>query len=551
MGAPFRLFYLRNLLWVTDMKDFDYDCDWLVIGSGFGGSVSALRLAEKGYSVQVLECGKRYEDHELPKTTWNFKRALWAPFIGFFGLARITPFRNVTILSGSAVGGGSLVYAATLYRAADPFYEDPSWRELADWKAELAPHYDTAETMLGVAEVPIETEADRLLQRIARDAGCEETFQKTRVGVLFGEQEGAEVGDPYFGGKGPDRRTCQFCGACMQGCRIGAKNTLRKNYLWFAEKLGVKIHEKTNVVDIRPLGDGRGADGYEVTTVRTGSWFFRQRRTWRARAVSLNAGALNTNRLLGRCKLNGSLPRLSKRLGESVRTNSETIIALTFPKTADWARCVPISSSIFPDESTHIELVHPGRWGGGWKAYFTMVLAPGPLWVKPFRFVATALRHPVWFLRSIWPFHWVNRSVFVMQMQSVSNAIRFTFRKTLFGRVAMSTEEDEDDQLPRGSDLVEGLLAPLIEQDKAIPQSMYFESFLDTGLTAHILGGTPIGADAHTGVIDSRHRVFGYDNLLICDGAAFPANPGVNPSLTITALAERAMTFIPKKTTTP
>ena len=188
-----------------------------------------------------------------------------------------------------------------------------------------------------------------LLRRIARDAGCEDTFQKTRVGVLFGEEEGAEVGDPYFGGEGPNRRTCQFCGACMQGCRIGAKNTLRKNYLWFAEKLGVKIHEKTNVVDIRPLGDGSGADSYEVTTVRTGSWFFRQRKTWRARAVSINAGALNTNRLLGRCKLNGSLPRISERLGESVRTNSETIVALTFPKTADWARFVPISSSIFPD----------------------------------------------------------------------------------------------------------------------------------------------------------------------------------------------------------
>jgi cholesterol oxidase len=529
------------------VSDTNYDCDWIVVGSGFGGSVSALRLAEKGYSVKVLECGRRYEDDELPRSTWNLKRCLWAPFVGFYGLTRITPFKDVTILSGSAVGGGSVNYASTLYRAADEFYGADEWSEMANWQAELGPHYEVAERMLGLAEQPLETEADRLIKRIARYADCEDTFQRTNVGIFFGDKEGETVSDPYFGGEGPDRTTCRFCGACMLGCQYGAKNTMRKNYLWFAEKLGVKVHDVTNVVDIRPIGGTDGSDGYEVTTQRSGALFFKHRRTFRARAISINAGALNTNRLLGRCKLNGSLPNISERIGESVRTNSETVMALSFPKESDWARCVPISSSIFPEKDSHIELVHPGSSGGGWKLFFTLLTPPGPIYAKPFLFLATAIRHPLWFLRSIWPFQWVNRSVFIMQMRSANNAIKFTFKKTFFGRVAMSTAEDPDDPLPRNFELVEGIVKKVVQEERAIPQGMVFESLLGTSVTAHILGGAAIGKDEKSGVIDSQHRVFGYENLLVCDGAAFPANPGVNPSLTITALAERAMSFIPTK----
>ncbi len=532
------------------MKNIDYDCDWIVIGSGFGGSVSALRLAEKGYSVQVLECGKRYSDDELPKSTWNFKKFMWAPFIRFYGLMRISKFKDITILSGSGVGGGSLAYAATLYRAADDFYDADSWRGLADWHAELAPHYDTAERMLGATEPPIETEADRLLQRIAKYTDCEDTFQKTHVGILFGEEEGAAVSDPYFGGEGPDRTTCKFCGACMQGCPFGAKNTLCKNYLWFAEKLGVKIHELTNVVGIRAIGADDGSDGYEITTERSGALFFKRRKTFRSRAISINAGALNTNRLLGRCKLNGTLPNLSDRVGESVRTNSETIMALSFPEESDWARCVPITSSIFPQEGSHIELVHPGRWGGGWKVMFTLLVPPGPIYLKPFLFLATAIRHPVWFLRTLWPFHWINRSVLIGQMESINNAIKFTFKKTITGRVKMATQQDPDNPLPRNFEVIEGIVKKLAKEEGAIPQGMIFESWFGTTVTAHILGGASIGKDSETGVIDTQHRVFGYQNLLVTDGAAFPANPGVNPSLTITALAERAMTFVPDKSVT-
>ncbi len=529
------------------LKNIDYDCDWIVIGSGFGGSVSALRLAEKGYSVQVLECGKRYEDNELPKSTWNFKKFMWAPFIGFFGLMRISQFRDITILSGSGVGGGSLAYASTLYRAADEFYEVDAWAGMADWKAELATHYDTAERMLGAVEVPIETEADRLIKRIAKYTDCEDTFQKTRVGIFFGENEGETVRDPYFGGEGPDRTTCQFCGACMQGCPFGAKNTTRKNYLWFAEKLGAKIHELTNVVDIQPIGAPDGSDGYEITTERSGALFFKNRKIFRSRAVAINAGALNTNRLLGRCKLNGTLPNISDRIGESVRTNSETLMALSFPEERDWSRCVPISSSIFPGTNSHIELVHPGRWGGGWKVMFTLLTPPGPIYLKPFMFLATAVRHPIWFLRTLWPFHWINRSVIIGQMESLNNAIRFTFRKTFTGRVKMATAQDPDNPMPKRFEVIEGIVRNLSKMEGAIPQGMVFESLLGTAVTAHILGGATIGESPDTGVVDGRHRVFGYENLLVCDGAAFPANPGVNPSLTITALAERAMTFVPDK----
>jgi cholesterol oxidase len=524
-----------------------YDSDWIVVGSGFGGSVSALRLAEKGYSVQVLECGKRYEDHELPMSSWNMKRFMWVPLLKWFGLMRISIFKDVTILSGSGVGGGSLAYAATLYRAADEFYGAPDWAGLADWQAELAPHYDTAERMLGATEPPFETESDRLTKRIAKYTDCEDTFQKTKVGILFGDVEGQAVADPYFGGAGPDRTTCQFCSACMQGCPFGAKNTTRKNYLWFAEKLGVRIHELTNVVAIRPLGADDGSDGYELVAERTGAWFFKRRRVFKARGVVVAAGALNTNKLLGRSKVTGDLPKLSDRIGESVRTNSETLLAVSFPEERDFARGVPITSSIFPDEDSHIELVHPGRWGGGWKPMFTMLLPQAPLLLRPLVFLWTAIRHPAWFARSLWPFGWVQRSIILGQMQTVNNAIKFVFRKTLTGRLKMDTEQDPDHPLPRNFELAEGIVKRLAKEEGAIPQSMVFEAFLGRTVTAHILGGASIGKDARSGVVDAEQKVFGYANLVVCDGSVFPANPGVNPSLTITALAERAMSFIPAK----
>ncbi|MDQ1309504.1 MAG: cholesterol oxidase, partial [Pseudomonadota bacterium] len=299
---------------MTESSDgFDYD--WLIIGSGFGGSVSALRLAEKGYRVGVLEAGRRYRDEDFAKTTWDLKRFLWAPALGLRGIFRLTPFKDVFIASGAAVGGGSVVYANTLYRASPAFFSNPQWSQLGDWAETLAPHYATAERMLGVQQVPRESDGQRLLREVGRHFGVEGTFRRTPVGVYFGDP-GRPVADPYFGGDGPDRTGCTFCGACMVGCREGAKNTLLKNYLWFAEKRGARVLPEREVVDVRPLGADDGSDGYVVTTQRPGAWFRKKRETFRTRGIVLSAGALGTNRLLAKTKLEGSLPRISDRLGQ-------------------------------------------------------------------------------------------------------------------------------------------------------------------------------------------------------------------------------------------
>jgi cholesterol oxidase len=324
-----------------------HDYDWLVIGSGFGGSVSALRLREKGYSVGVLECGKRFADDELPRSTWDVRRYFWAPRLGMRGIFRLTIFKDVAIVSGAGVGGGSLGYANTLYRARRRFYEDPQWSGLADWETALAPHYDEAERMLGVVAYDEDDHADDLLREYAREIGVEDTYAKTRVGVFLDGRPGERVPDPFFGGAGPERTACMRCGRCMVGCPHGAKNTLVKNYLWLAERAGAEVLPERMVVDIRPIGAPDGSEGYAVTTEHPGAWLRKRRRTFTARGVVLAAGALGTNRLLAASKLSGSLPRVSERLGELVRTNSEAILAVTLPRDApDIIRRVAITGSI-------------------------------------------------------------------------------------------------------------------------------------------------------------------------------------------------------------
>jgi len=525
----------------------DFDYDWLIVGSGFGGSVSALRLAEKGYKVGMLEAGRRYRDEDYAKTTWNLKRFLWAPALGLRGIFRLTPFKDVFIASGAAVGGGSVVYANTLYRASPDFFVNPQWAGLDDWAAALAPHYDTAEKMLGVQTVPRESDGQKLLLEVGKQFGVEGTFRRTPVGVFFGEP-GATVPDPYFGGEGPARTGCTYCGACMVGCREGAKNTLVKNYLWFAEKRGVQIHAEREVVDIRPIGAEDGADGYAVTTQRPGAWFRKQRRTFTARGIVMSAGALGTNRLLARCKLGGSLPRISDRLGQLVRTNSESILAVTLPEgmARPW-NDVAISASIYPRADTHIEFVTYGRYGDFMSLLYTLITGDGTRITRPLLWLGNVLRHPLRFLRTLWPIGWSRRTVLFLVMQSLDNAISFRARHGLFGGVSLSTEQDPEKPNPTFIEIGNRAAEWLAQRTGGYAQSMLLEAWANIPTTAHILGGAVIGRDATSGVVAADSRLFGYRNFLVCDGSTVPANPGVNPSLTITAMSEHAMSLVAAK----
>ncbi len=522
-----------------------HDYDWLVIGSGFGGSVSTLRLREKGYSVAVLECGKRFADDDFPRSTWDLRRYFWAPKLGMRGIFRLSIFKDVTIASGSGVGGGSLGYANTLYRARRRFYEDAQWAGLADWETVLAPHYDTAERMLGVVAYDEDDHADDLLREYARELGVEDTYAKTRVGVFLGARPGETVPDPYFDGAGPDRTGCMRCGRCMIGCPHGAKNTLVKNYLWLAERAGAEVLPERMVVGIRPLGAADGSEGYEVTTERPGAWFRRQRRTFTARGVVLAAGALGTNRLLAASKLHGSLPRVSDRLGELVRTNSEAILAVTLPPGApDITRRVSITGSIYPDPDTHIETVVYGDAADSMSALYTVMVGDGTRVTRPLKLARAAARHPLTFLRLFNPRGWSRRTIIVLVMQTLDNAIALRATRTR-GGVRLQTAQDPERPMPTYIPVASHFAQWLAKRTGGTAQSSFMEAVANVPSTAHILGGAVIAADPSRGVVDGRQRVFGYENLLVCDGAAVPANVGVNPSLTITAMAEHAMTHVP------
>jgi cholesterol oxidase len=519
----------------------DHDYDWLVIGSGFGGSVSALRLSEKGYSVGVLECGRRFADAELPRSTWHLRRYFWAPRLGMRGIFRISIFRDVAIVSGAGVGGGSLGYANTLYRARRRFYEDPQWAGLADWESALAPHYDVAERMLGVVAYDEDDHADDLLREYAREIGVEDTYAKTRVGVFLSEP-GRTVPDPYFGGAGPDRTGCLRCGRCMVGCPHGAKNTLVKNYLWLAQRAGAEVLPERMVVDVRPLGAPDGSDGYEVVTERPAAWLRRRRETFTAGGVVVAAGALGTNRLLA----TASLPRLSGRVGELVRTNSEAIVAVTLPPGApDITRRVAITGSIYPDPDTHVETVVYGEAGDSISALYTLLVGDGTRVTRPLKLLRAAGRHPLTFLRLFDPRGWSRRTIIVLVMQTLDNAIALRARRTLGGGVRLQTEQDPERPIPTYMPVANHFAQWLARRTGGVAQSSFMEALANVPSTAHILGGAAIGADPSSGVVDARQRAFGYENLLVCDGAAVPANVGVNPSLTITAMAEHAMSHVP------
>jgi len=524
------------------------DYDWIVVGSGFGGSVSALRLAEKGYSVAVLECGRRFRDDDFPKSAWDARRYWWGPRVGLRGIFRLTTFKDVAVVSGCGVGGGSLGYANTLYVPPAQFFEDPQWSDLEDWQTTLAPHYETAQRMLGVVVHDRDDPADQLLRELGEELGVGDTYRKTPVGVYL-DNPGKTVPDPYFEGAGPERTGCLQCGRCMVGCPHGAKNTLVKNYLWLAERSGVEVEPDRTVTDIRPLGAADGSDGYAVSSERSGMLPGRGRRTVTARGVVVAAGPLGTNKLLQRCRLGGSLPRVSARLGELVRTNSESILAVTVPEDhpEDLSKRVAITSSIYPDPHTHIETVTYGEAGDAISTLYTLLVGNGSRVTRPLKLLGQILRHPLRFARTLWPGGWSRRTIIVLVMQTLDNAIALRPKLKRSGQVRLQTEQDPERPIPTFIPVANEATEWLAKRTGGVAQSSVMEATLNIPTTAHILGGAAIGHGPEDGVVDAGQRVFGYENLLVCDGAAVPANVGVNPSLTITALAEHAIGKIPPK----
>ena len=521
-------------------KTDQFDYDVVVVGSGFGGSVTALRLTEKGYRVGVMEAGRRFADDEFPETSWKLRRYLWAPWARCFGIMRITLLKDVLITSGTGVGGGSLVYANTLYEPLEPFYADPHWAHITDWRDELAPHYAQAKKMLGVTTYPGRTPADDLVEQLARDYGVGDTFHPTDVGVLFGDQPGANLGDPFFGGAGPDRNACLDCGACMTGCRHNAKNTLVKNYLYLAEKNGADIHALTTVHDVRPLANG----GYEVRTRRTGNPL--RRATFTAEQVVFAGNALSTQDLLHRLK-ERSLPHLSDQIGALSRTNSEAVLsARSAAKDADYTEGVAITSSFHPDAVTHVEPVRYGR-GSGALSLMNMALPdrPGP----GGRLRAVLRGYRLLGLRGTWRMHsprrWAEQSIVILVMQSVDNSIT-TFRKRGLLGTRLTSKQGAGEPNPDWIPVADRVSKDVASAIGGHPGSSVGE-LVGVPLTAHFIGGCVIGETAEDGVIDPYQRMHGYDGLHVADGSAISANLGVNPSLTITAQAERAMSLWPNK----
>jgi len=513
------------------------DCDWVIVGSGFGGSVSALRLAEKGYRVRVVEKGKRLGSENFPATNWDLRRWMWWPAIGCFGPFSLTIFRHLTVLSGVGVGGGSLVYANALPVPTRDFFTAPSWRHLADWEGELGPHYRTALTMLGAVPSPRLEAGDLALRQLARELGREDRFQVTDVSVYFGTP-GETVADPYFGGRGPTRTGCVFCGGCMTGCRHNAKNTLDKNYLHLAERLGAVIQPESEVVEVRPLGASDGGDGYAV---RWAPSIDRRRPggSVTCRGIVFAAGVLGTVKLLLRLK-RSSLPRLSDRVGRGVRTNSESLVCVTAPdRRAVFSDGIAIGSILRTDAHSHLEPVRYAAGSGAWRLLMAPMIHGR---TAPRRLAGLAgswLRHPIRNLKVACVDDWAKRTQILLFMQTLDSTLQLTLDDD---RMTSRLEAGAAPSafIPEARALAERY-ATLVG---GVPTVAVMETVLGIPSTAHILGGAVMGVDADEGVIDRDNRLFGYRHLYVCDGSMISANPGVNPALTITALAERAMSKV-------
>lgn len=512
------------------------DYDVVVIGSGFGGSVSALRLTEKGYRVGVMDMGRRWQPTDFPPNNWHVRKAMWAPKLGCFGPQRLTVLGKTFIASAVGVGGGSLIYGNTLYEPLDRFFDDPQWAHITDWRDELAPYYDQARRMLGVTPTPHTTPADEVLRAVARDLGVEDTYHPTNVGVFFGDEPGRTVADPFFGGAGPRRTGCIGCAQCFTGCPHGAKNTTETNYLYLAERAGAQIHPMTMVTDVRPNGDG-----YVVSTVRTGRWVRKRRQDFTAGQVVFAAASLGTQRLLHKLRDTGSLPHLSDRLGELTRTNSEEVPVVFAPDRDDFAQGVAITSSIHPEANTHIEVCRYGKGSNLLSMMGTHLIDGGP-W-RFARLVLTIARHPAMMLRSMFPRNASAHSIIVLVMQSLDNSLTTYRKRGLFGTRMTAKQgvgEPNPDWIPTAHDVARRMA----DKVGGIAGGTYLDA-LNIPLTAHFIGGCPIGDSAQSGVIDPYLRAYGHPGLHVVDGSAITANLGVNPSFTITAQAERAMALWP------
>jgi cholesterol oxidase len=534
------------------MTDSGRDYDFIVIGSGFGGSVAAHRLTEKGYRVAVMEMGLRWTPETLPRTNWVLWRWIWRPRLALRGFFNIRPFRHVMILHGCAVGGGSITYACTSLAPRDSIWGTGSWAGLADWKTEMPAHYETARRMLGVTENRIFGPADAALRRAATVAGVGETFYSTSVAIFQprpGEPEGRADPDPYFGGEGPPRNTCIGCGGCMMGCRYNAKNTLDKNYLYLAEKGGARVFAETRVVDVTPLNDAAdGSQGYEVRTIKSTAWLRKQPRRFTCDNVIFAASALGTMDLLFRLKAKGSLPAIGSQLGRRVRTNAESLIGVRVPHCADdLSKGIAIGSGFYLDDHTHIEATRYPAGSDALGLLATLLTGGRPGWTRILLWVGTLIaslvRHPFRTIRCLHPFGWARESLILLCMQSLEGSIDmrlgrpwfWPFRKVLVSHGAgIPTFIPQANEFARQTGALIG----------GMPMSMLTEILFNIPGTAHVLGGCAIGGTPAEGVVDARHQVFGYKNMYVCDGSVIAANLGVNPSLTICALAERAMSYI-------
>ncbi|MDH6110943.1 cholesterol oxidase [Kitasatospora sp. MAP12-15] len=540
--------------------DYDYDYDVIVIGSGFGGSVAALRLTEKGYKVAVLEAGRRFARDELPANSWDVKNYLWAPALGLYGIQRIHLLANVLVLGGAGVGGGSLNYANTLYVPPKAFFEDRQWQHITDWQEELGPFYDQAQRMLGVRTNPTTTPSDVHLKAAAERMGVGDTFHLAPVGVFFGDGKdadgtakaapGAEVEDPYFGGAGPSRKACVECGECMTGCRRGAKNMLTENYLYLAEANGAEIHPLTTVARLREHGEGFAVD-VRRTNARSRDAERAGARTLTAARVVVAAGTYGTQTLLHRMRAQGRLPRISARLGELTRTNSEALVGAQttdrrYGRPVDFTKGVAITSSIHPDENTHIEPVRYGK-GSNAMGFLSIIQVPGagrgPRWLRA---GSTAVKHPVVFARSLSNRKWSERTIIGLVMQSVDNSITVSLKQKGLGKGKLTSGQGHGAPNPTWIPAAEEGAKALAAEINGFAGGTVGDLF-DIPMTAHFIGGCPIADSPQDGVVDPYHRLYGHPGISVVDGSAISANLGVNPSLTITAQAERAMSMWPNK----